>query len=54
MPFVLFGLFRYWFLVERGGKGETPTEAVWADRTLILTVIAWALVCVWRLTSAAG
>jgi 4-hydroxybenzoate polyprenyltransferase len=49
MPFVLFGLFRYWYLVESSGKGETPTEVVWGDPTLILTVIAWAGVCVWRL-----
>jgi decaprenyl-phosphate phosphoribosyltransferase len=49
MPFVLFGLFRYWYLVEANGQGETPTEVVWGDPTLILTVIAWAAVCVWRL-----
>lgn len=49
MPFVLFGLFRYWYLVESGGNGESPTEVVWSDRVLLLTVIAWAAVCVWRL-----
>jgi decaprenyl-phosphate phosphoribosyltransferase len=49
MPFVLFGLFRYWYLVEAGEKGETPTEAVSSDPLLILTVLAWAVVCVWRL-----
>jgi 4-hydroxybenzoate polyprenyltransferase len=49
MPFVLFGLFRYWYLVESSGKGETPTEVVWGDPTLIATVAAWAAVCVWRL-----
>jgi decaprenyl-phosphate phosphoribosyltransferase len=48
MPFVLFGLFRYWYLVESGG-GEAPTEVVWSDPTLILTVLAWAAVCIWRL-----
>lgn len=49
MPFVLFGLFRYWYVVEANGQGETPTEVVWSDPTLILTVFAWAAVCVWRL-----
>jgi decaprenyl-phosphate phosphoribosyltransferase len=49
MPFVLFGLFRYWYLVESNTKGETPTEVVWGDPTLILTVVAWAGVCIWRL-----
>jgi 4-hydroxybenzoate polyprenyltransferase len=49
MPFVLFGLFRYWYIVDSSGKGEAPTEIVWSDPTLILTVLAWAAVCVWRL-----
>ncbi len=49
MPFVLFGLFRYWYLAESGGGGETPTELVASDWQLILTVLAWAGVCIWRL-----
>ncbi|HWZ60693.1 MAG TPA: decaprenyl-phosphate phosphoribosyltransferase [Gemmatimonadaceae bacterium] len=49
LPFVLFGLFRYWFVVETGGRGESPTDAVWSDWLLIATVVAWAAVCVWRL-----
>jgi 4-hydroxybenzoate polyprenyltransferase len=49
LPFVLFGLFRYWYVVEGGASGESPTDAVWGDWPLILTVIAWAAVCVWRL-----
>jgi decaprenyl-phosphate phosphoribosyltransferase len=49
LPFVLFGLFRYWYVVENEGHGESPTDAVWSDWPLILTVIAWAAVCVWRL-----
>jgi decaprenyl-phosphate phosphoribosyltransferase len=51
MPFVLYGLFRYWYLAESGGKGETPTELVSGDWQLILTVVAWAAVCIWRLNS---
>jgi decaprenyl-phosphate phosphoribosyltransferase len=54
LPFVLFGLFRYWYIVETGGRGESPTDAVWSDWPLILTVIAWAAVCIWRLKSVAG
>ena len=50
MPFVLFGLFRYWYLAESGSRGETPTELVAGDWQLILTVIAWAAVCIWRLS----
>lgn len=49
IPFVLFGLFRYWYIVETGGRGESPTEAVWTDPPLIVTVLLWAGVVVWRL-----
>jgi 4-hydroxybenzoate polyprenyltransferase len=49
IPFVLFGLFRYWYIVETGGRGESPTDAVWADPPLIITVLLWAAVVVWRL-----
>ena len=41
---VLFGLFRYWFLVEREGVGESPTDTVWSDAALALTVAAWGAV----------
>jgi 4-hydroxybenzoate polyprenyltransferase len=54
MPFVLFGLFRYWYIVESDGRGESPTDAVWSDWPLIATVLAWAAVCVWRLRSVAA
>jgi len=49
IPFVLFGLFRYWFIVETGGRGESPTDAVWTDPPLIITVLLWAAVVLWRL-----
>ncbi|MNC83186.1 phosphoribose diphosphate:decaprenyl-phosphate phosphoribosyltransferase [compost metagenome] len=48
MPCVLFGLFRYWFLVERG-DGESPTDVVWTDWPLGLTVATWAALCVFAL-----
>jgi hypothetical protein len=47
---VLFGLFRYWFLVENG-DGESPTDVVWTDIPLGLTVVVWGALClmaVWR------
>jgi 4-hydroxybenzoate polyprenyltransferase len=50
VPCVLFGLFRYWFLVENG-DGESPTDVVWTDIPLGLTVVVWGVLClmaVWR------
>jgi 4-hydroxybenzoate polyprenyltransferase len=40
-PFILFGMFRYWYLVERLGAGESPTDALWGDKVLALCVLAW-------------
>ena len=48
VPIVLFGLFRYWYLVEHG-EGESPTDVVWTDLPLGLTVAAWGGACVYAL-----
>jgi 4-hydroxybenzoate polyprenyltransferase len=49
IPLVLFGIFRYWFLVDRKGRGESPTDALWSDGLLGATVIAWGLLCAFLL-----
>jgi decaprenyl-phosphate phosphoribosyltransferase len=49
IPLVLFGIFRYWFLVDRGDRGESPTDAVWNDRTLAITVVMWGILCAYLL-----
>ncbi len=49
IPFVLFGIFRYWFLVDRKGRGESPTDALWSDRQLAITVVLWGLLCAYLL-----
>lgn len=43
IPLVLFGLFRYWFVVETLEKGESPTDVLLKDRQLLLTVLLWCL-----------
>lgn len=45
IPFVLFGVFRYWFIVNRKKEGESPTDALLNDWQLIATVLLWALTC---------
>jgi 4-hydroxybenzoate polyprenyltransferase len=47
IPFVLFGLFRYWFLVESLNEGESPTDVLLADGQLLATVILWVAMCAW-------
>lgn len=49
VPLVLFGLFRYWYVVEALDGGESPTDALLADWQLLLTVIVWGGLCMWAL-----
>lgn len=54
VPLVLFGLFRYWYVVEELDGGESPTDALIADWQLLLTVVLWVAACVWALWPAQG
>ncbi len=45
IPFVLFGLYRYWFVVDSKGGGESPTDALFADTQLQLAIIGWVIAC---------
>jgi 4-hydroxybenzoate polyprenyltransferase len=47
VPLVLFGLFRYWYVVEIQDGGASPTDSLLSDRQLQLTVVVWVLVCGW-------
>jgi decaprenyl-phosphate phosphoribosyltransferase len=46
IPLVIFGLFRYWYVVESKEEGESPTDVVLTDGPLIACIIAWVGVCV--------
>lgn len=52
VPLVVFGLFRYWFVVEALDGGESPTDALLADWQLLLTVVLWVAACGWALWPA--
>jgi len=41
IPFVLFGIFRYLYLVHQRGAGENPTVLLLTDRPLMTTVLLW-------------
>ncbi|NOR51735.1 MAG: decaprenyl-phosphate phosphoribosyltransferase [Gammaproteobacteria bacterium] len=49
IPFVIFGLFRYWFIVESHGSGESPTEALLKDPQMMINMVIWIAVCIWQL-----
>ncbi len=50
IPFVLYGLFRYWYVVELLDGGESPTDALFADWQLMAVIVLWATTCVWTLS----
>lgn len=54
IPFVLFGLFRYWYVVEELDGGESPTDALLADWQLLLAVVLWIVACAWTLWPIKG
>ena len=43
IPFPLYGIFRYLYLVHRRDKGGSPAELVVNDRPLLMCVALWAL-----------
>ena len=49
VPLVLFGLFRYWYVVEELDGGESPTDALLNDWPLLLTVVLWIAASAWAL-----
>jgi 4-hydroxybenzoate polyprenyltransferase len=53
IPLVLFGLFRYWYVVEAREEGESPTDALLTDWQLCVTILLWIASCVWALWPAA-
>ena len=54
IPFVLYGIFRYLYLVHRKEKGGSPTDMLLTDRPLLIDVFLWALAVVLIVYTAEG
>lgn len=54
IPFVLYGIFRYLYLVHQKEKGGSPTDILVTDRPLLLNVFLWALALIWIVYTASG
>ena len=54
IPFVLYGIFRYLYLVHRKEQGGSPSEILLADRPLLAAVALWALTIVAIIYAAGG
>lgn len=46
VPFVVYGFFRYLFLIRERGLGGNPSEILFRDRALLLSVVAWMVAIV--------
>ena len=44
--FVIYGIFRYLYLVHMSDSTENPTQAVTSDLTILLTGLLWITVCI--------
>jgi hypothetical protein len=53
VPFVVYGLFRYLYIVYEKKRGGNPTEAILHDRPLRITVVLWVLTVCYVLYVAA-
>jgi 4-hydroxybenzoate polyprenyltransferase len=54
IPFVIYGIFRYLYLVHQKEQGGSPTDILLTDRPLIGAVGLWALAIVVIVYTAAG
>lgn len=54
IPFVIYGVFRYLYLVHRKEQGGSPTEILATDLPLLVTVALWALAVVAVVYTAPG
>ncbi|MEK6221504.1 MAG: decaprenyl-phosphate phosphoribosyltransferase [Chloroflexota bacterium] len=43
IPFVIYGIFRYLYLVQVEGHGEAPDEIVLSDRPFQINIIMWGI-----------
>lgn len=43
IPFVLYGIFRYLYLIHRKSMGESPDEVLIKDKPLLVNIFLWAL-----------
>ena len=45
LPFVVFGLFRYLYLVQVGGEGGDPSAMLFRDKPIGIAVVLWGMAC---------
>ena len=51
VPFVIYGVFRYLYLLHKCGKGGDPSRLVIKDPHIVTVVLLWVTSVIWILTS---
>jgi hypothetical protein len=46
IPFVVYGVFRYLFLIQTRNEGGTPSRILYRDVPILITVMGWFAVVV--------
>lgn len=46
IPFVIYGIFRYLYLVHKREMGGSPEEVLLQDRPLLVNIVLWVAVCI--------
>ena len=54
LPLVLYGIFRYLYLVHQKDRGDSPTDLLLTDRPLLATVGLWVLLVIAIVYTAQG
>jgi hypothetical protein len=54
IPFVIYGIFRYLYLVHRKEQGGSPSDVLLTDRPLLAAVALWAAAVVLIVYTAPG
>lgn len=49
VPFVIYGLFRYLYIVNDKGSIGDPTSILFTDKHILLCVLGWLITCIWIL-----
>jgi len=54
LPLVLYGIFRYLYLVHQKDQGDSPTDLLLTDRPLLATVALWVILVIAIVYTAHG
>ena len=54
IPFVIYGIFRYLYLMHRHSLGESPDAVLLEDRPMLINILLWGLITGLIVTNVAG